>query len=189
MNSGNLHGLDVFLKATATRTNNEDDGDYYYSPSPPADPCDGIYAAPYTSGGYDNPRVPKKGPNDGDTTCSWCVMNYFDRKLESWEDGKVVSPVNGTEVGLEEYLRAIEHAGRRCQASDWARIWRKNVEMYKERGLLPGDWEGEKGKYDAPSYGQDRSVGSGRAPQTPYGRGWIEEDVNDDELFYDQTWN
>lgn len=192
MNSGNLHGLDVFLKATATRNTNtnEDPDDYYWhSYQVPADQCDGIYAAPYTSRGYDNPDFPKKGPNDGDTRCSWCVMNWFDRKLQSWEEGRVIDPVNGTHVGLQEYLRAIEHAGRRCQPSDWGRIWRKNVEMYKERGLLPGDWEGEKGVYVASTYNEDRRLGLGRANPAPYGRGWTEQSVYDDELFYDQTWD
>ena len=70
-------------------------------------------------------------------------MNWLDRKLQSWEEGRVVDPVNGTVVSLPTYLRTIEHAGRRCQVHDWERIYRKNIWMYQEKGLLPDDWESD----------------------------------------------
>ena len=139
INSGNLNGLDVFLRGTDERTDPE---------SPrlawrgfPGDRCDDVYVPQR----YHGADWPKRGPNDGDTQCSWCTINWFDRKLGSWEEGKVRDPVNGTVVTLPTYLRTIENAGRRCQTSDWERIFRKNVWKYQELGWFPDDWEGDRG--------------------------------------------
>lgn len=163
MNGGNLHGLDVFLKGTNERS--EPDEIYWETHGLPNDRCDMAYAPRP----YHLERGTKKGPNDGDTECSWCLINWFDRKLASWQEGKVLDPNNGTIVGLQTYLRTIENAGRRCQSHDWDRIFRKNIWEYQNRDELPDDFEPKKGSHHSglPYYSVydkkvDRSSRSGR---------------------------
>ena len=138
MNSGNLEGLAAFEKGTALKVEDE----YRYRGSSYDDTCDDVYAYSYRY--ISDPA--NKGPDPGDTTCSWCLLNWFDRKLQSWKEGEVFDPVNGTLVSLPDYLTRIRHAGQRCQTEDWQRIYRKNIWAYKEKGLLPEDWSDEDSK-------------------------------------------
>lgn len=135
MNQGNLEGLENFEKVTQ---------DTVEAPSWRADERqfavdqgDGVY--PNYQGYRD--RDIKRGPKPGDTTCSWCIVNWFDRKLESWKEGEVLDPINGTVVSLPQYLTRIKEAGQRCQTEDWNRIYHKNIWAYKEKGWLPEDWK------------------------------------------------
>jgi len=133
MNSGNLEGLDLF-EAT-TRISRIEPTHWYLQSK--TDECDDAY------GVYGSMRIEERrfGPGENETTCSWCTIDWFDRKLQSWAEGKVFDPKNGTEVGLPDYLRRISHAGRRCGADDWNRIYGKAIRRYKNEGLLPPDWE------------------------------------------------
>jgi len=133
MNSGNLEGLDLFEAATRiSRTE-----PMHYDWEHKSDECDGAY------GGYNSQRIEERrfGPGVNETTCSWCTIDWFDRKLQSWTESKVVDPKNGTVISLPNYLRRISHAGRRCGADDWNRIYGKAIRKYKDEGLLPPDWE------------------------------------------------
>ena len=134
MNSGNLEGLDLFEAATRiSRTE-----PMRWSWQGKSDECDNAHEVVYGSRWIEERRF---GPGENETTCSWCTIDWFDRKLQSWAEGKVLDPMNGTEVGLPDYLRRISHAGRRCGADDWNRIYGKAIRRYKSEGLLPSDWQ------------------------------------------------
>lgn len=170
LNSGTLNGVDTFLKSTAGQTV-RDPFDYDI----PSDACDDAFAPDRFYYGFSRQR----GPNNGDTYCSWCVLNYFDRKLESWEEGKVFDSFNGTEISLPAYLRTIRHAGRRCQDSDWNRIFRKNVDMYQEKGWLSEDWDD-----DNPAAS---SVEAGHAHNDSHSDGQFKPTTNDANTLVQQV--
>ncbi|OCL03696.1 hypothetical protein AOQ84DRAFT_140905 [Glonium stellatum] len=133
MNSGNLEGLDIF--EAATRTSKTVPGHYSYQGK--SDQCDNAWDV--IGNGFVQTR--RFGPGEDETTCSWCLVDWFDRKLQSWAKGKVVDPRNGSEVELPDYLHRIKHAGRRCGTEEWNRIYGKAILKYKSEGLLPPDWE------------------------------------------------
>jgi len=131
MNAGNLEGLDLI--ETATRVSRTQPPQYYRSDS---DTCDDTWT-PYTG----RQQARRFGPGVNETSCGWCTIDWFDRKLQSWEDGKVLDPKNGTAVTLPDYLHRVRHVGQRCEANDWNRIYGKAIRKYKNDGLLSPDWK------------------------------------------------
>lgn len=132
MNSGNLEGLDTFEASTRTvRTERAQ-----YKSHSMYDSCDDVN---YYQGRYVEER--RFGPHVNSTTCSWCTMNWYERKLLSWKKDEVRDPKNGKMVELPDYLKRIRHAGERCDTDAWNRVWTRALRKYKESGDLPDDWE------------------------------------------------
>lgn len=134
MNTGNLEGLDAFKAHTRTTRFERAKYDHRYI----HDKCDD--ASYYYSRSYSNRRY---GPDINSTTCGWCTMNWFERKLLGWKDGEVRDPKSGEVVGLKEYLRKIRDVGQRCDADAWNRIWGRTLKKYREEGDLPDGLEND----------------------------------------------
>ncbi|KAL9617758.1 MAG: hypothetical protein Q9160_007471 [Pyrenula sp. 1 TL-2023] len=84
------------------------------------------------------------GPKKGETSCSFCTMNWFIRMLEAWNEKTVDE--NGELIDLPHYLARIYQAGRRCTntapGASFQVMYNMQVENYKQRDLLDNDWEG-----------------------------------------------
>jgi len=134
MNAGNLEGLDIFEKKS-NRSYSEYSRYKYRSV---ADMCDNVQY-------YNNRRVPQRsyGPGVNETSCGWCTINWFERKLLGWKEEEVRDPKTGDAVGLKDYLRRIKRVGQRCDADAWNRAWARALRKYKDSGDLIGEWDGE----------------------------------------------
>ncbi|KAF2194049.1 hypothetical protein K469DRAFT_689112 [Zopfia rhizophila CBS 207.26] len=147
MNAGNLEGLETFEARThTTRTQR---GTYMSSRS--QNDCDNV--SNYYRGRWVSSK--RFGPDVNSTSCGWCTMNWFERKLLSWKKKEIVDPKTGKHVSLPDYLRRIKHAGQRCDADAWDRVWGRAIRKYKSSGELPDDWEDD---------GKDRA---GKKPEKP----------------------
>ncbi|KAF2472575.1 uncharacterized protein BDR25DRAFT_302703 [Lindgomyces ingoldianus] len=147
MNAGNLEGLDTF--EARTHTSRTSSGTYrYYNTQ---DTCDDLLT--YYSGRYVNAR--RFGPFVNSTSCDWCTMNWFERKLLSWEKDAVTDPKTGKNVNLSDYLHQIKHVGERCDADAWERVWGRALQKYKQSGDLPEDWEDDKQSGDGEKGGKN----------------------------------
>jgi hypothetical protein len=133
MNAGNLEGLDMF--EARTRIPNFDPSSFIPSYQ---DTCDSV---PATSHRYRASR--NLGPSVNSTSCNWCTINWFERKLLSWKKDEVYDQKTGKYVSLPEYLNRIRKAGQRCDADAWDRTWAKAIQQYRLSGELPDDWETE----------------------------------------------
>jgi hypothetical protein len=134
MNAGNLEGLDVF--EARTRTAKPDP--VRYRPSY-ENTCDGIsltYGQRYQASR-------NLGPSVNSTSCSWCTINWFERKLLSWKKDEVYDRKTEKYVSLPDYLKRIREAGQRCDADAWDRTWARAIRQYKLSGELPDNWETE----------------------------------------------
>ncbi|KAF2792894.1 hypothetical protein K505DRAFT_325834 [Melanomma pulvis-pyrius CBS 109.77] len=133
MNAGNLEGLEAFEKRT--RTTRSEPKKYKWHTF--SDTCDSVSVS------YGQRYIDRRkyGPSVNSTTCDWCTINWFERKLLSWKKDEVKDPKTGDIVSLPEYLNRIRHAGERCEADAWNRAWGKAVRKYKSSGDLPDDWE------------------------------------------------
>jgi hypothetical protein len=136
MNAGNLEGLDLI--ESATRVSKTERRKYNSRRNYQDLNCDNNWQS-YTP--WDGRPERRFGPGTNETSCGWCTLDWFDRKLQSWEEGKVLDPKNGTAVALPEYLQRIRHVGHRCEANDWNRIYGKAIRKYKDDGRLPADWK------------------------------------------------
>lgn len=143
MNAGNLRGLDAFEARTATPR-----VDYSYRMYQGVqDSCDDITSVPYRYPAYAGGR--RFGPTPNSTTCGRCTLDWFGRKLLSFEKNAISDPKTGKVVNLKEYLLRIKQAGERCDGAAWDRSWSRALRKYKASGDLPADWNGErKGKGD-----------------------------------------
>lgn len=142
MNAGNLEGIDSFLKRTSTYSETRS----RYIPYNSDDDCDSVRN--YNYGRYSESRV--LGPAVNSTTCGWCTMDWFQRKLLSWKKNEVRDPKTGDLVSVTDYLTRIKTAGQRCEADAWDRAWNRALRKYKAAGDLDDDWSGEDGKKKKP---------------------------------------
>ncbi|KAF1999261.1 hypothetical protein P154DRAFT_535716 [Amniculicola lignicola CBS 123094] len=135
MNAGNLAGLDAFAKMTSTtkvhyrgqeRRNQMEDM------------CDDV-----SYNGFYRRGERRFGPSYNSTTCDFCTMAWFERKLMAWKKDEVKDPENGGFIVLQDYLQRIKDMGQRCDADAWDRVWFRALSKYKQSGDLPKDWEGE----------------------------------------------
>ncbi|KAF2009371.1 hypothetical protein BU24DRAFT_428279 [Aaosphaeria arxii CBS 175.79] len=129
MNAGNLEGLSSFDRLTErSRIEHRQRREHLVQ----NDECDNI--------NYSNARMVGQrsfGPSKNETTCGWCVMNWFERKLSAWEEGKIVDPETGKIVGLKEYLQRIKKMGERCDTEAWEKTWNRATRKYKgEKGIV-----------------------------------------------------
>lgn len=87
--------------------------------------------------------VPERttGPGVNDTTCGWCTLTWFERKLSSWMEGQTIDPETGSPISLPDYIRRIRRIGRRCESSGWNRMYNSAVDSYINSGLLSPDWD------------------------------------------------
>ncbi|KAF2105757.1 hypothetical protein BDV96DRAFT_592030 [Lophiotrema nucula] len=140
MNAGNLEGLDMFERLTKTSRTERPT----YKSHTIQDSCDNVGSSSA------NRRVPERrfGSGVNSTTCDWCTLNWFERKLISWGKDEVVDPKTGRTVGLKDYLTTIRKVGERCDADAWDRVWSRAVRRYKQTGQLPEDWDGKVGDGD-----------------------------------------
>lgn len=74
----------------------------------------------------------------GPTKCSWCTINWFKEKLESWKPGSAAR--NGSSLSLPAYIRTWETAGRRCAGERFDDAYNGVIKSYVGRGLLTKDW-------------------------------------------------
>ncbi|KAH6874398.1 hypothetical protein B0T10DRAFT_498861 [Thelonectria olida] len=87
-------------------------------------------------------RDQKLGPGAGETSCSWCTFDFFNRTLNSWTQGAHLSPESNQPVSLPEFLRRVRRAGRRCApTAKWDEMYNAAVARYISTGVLPADWE------------------------------------------------
>ncbi|CZR69426.1 uncharacterized protein PAC_19326 [Phialocephala subalpina] len=126
--SNGINGLHWFLSATKSRK---------------VEPA-GRHSGMQGSGGwgekYNYWREERKfGPGRGETTCSWCTLNWFKEKLLLWEEGTQDS--DGNVINLPAFLQMWENAGKRCAGDDFTKSYEAAVQGYIERGLLTADWE------------------------------------------------
>ncbi|KAF2729431.1 hypothetical protein EJ04DRAFT_527801 [Polyplosphaeria fusca] len=154
MHAGTLAGLDVFEKRTARpKTEFPRTRSHYIS-----DTCDDI------PNSYIYSRAPRRefGPSRNSTTCDWCTMDWFARKLMAWEKGTVEDPETGKAVALKDYLRRVRRAGQRCETEAWERVWARALRRYKQNGDLPEGWDGEDKEPEKPCKEGGEGEGVGR---------------------------
>ncbi|KAL2069401.1 hypothetical protein VTL71DRAFT_14080 [Oculimacula yallundae] len=78
------------------------------------------------------------GPGQGETTCSWCTVEWFGEKMQNW-NSRVQA--DGHPMELYEYLRTWKKAGRRCAGDHFEQVYQAAVKTYQDRGLLHEGWE------------------------------------------------
>lgn len=80
----------------------------------------------------------KFGPSPNETYCGSCLMDWFERKMFSWNKG-VRDPFTGKSVSLPKYIRKISAMGQRCETTEWNSIYRQALDHYRLLGLLPSE--------------------------------------------------
>jgi len=150
INAGNLEGLDNFLKRTESYRRLPAHNEYIQT----YDTCDNIDSYNFRSRWAPERYV---GPGVNTTTCGWCTINWFERKLLSWKKNEVRDPKTGNVVSLPTYLNRIKEAGERCEADSWDRIWARALKKYKAQGDLDRDWgnDGKNGDKKKPCKDED----------------------------------
>ena len=81
------------------------------------------------------------GPGLGETTCSYCTLDWLGRKLKRWKPDLVYYE-DGSPMGLPVYMLRMAKAGRRCDGQDFTTTWAEAIELYQGQGLLDrqGRW-------------------------------------------------
>lgn len=142
MNAGNLEGLDMFeLRTRRSRAETN-----RYREHMMTDQCDDA-----DNYGYSYTGFRQYGPYPNTTTCDWCTMNWFERKMLAWKKNDVRDPKTGEIVDLPDYLKKIRSMGERCEADTWDRAWGRALRKYKQSGDLPKDWDERNGDEDTKS--------------------------------------
>ncbi|KAF1960715.1 hypothetical protein CC80DRAFT_488988 [Byssothecium circinans] len=54
------------------------------------------------------------GPGVGETDCSYCTLNWLERKMKSFEHGAILDPKSGEIVGFSEFHDKMHSAVKRC---------------------------------------------------------------------------
>ncbi|KAE8449910.1 hypothetical protein EG329_007387 [Mollisiaceae sp. DMI_Dod_QoI] len=81
----------------------------------------------------------KFGPGRGDTTCSWCTLDWLKEKLQSWEED--MAGLDGKPLDLPAFLRMLENTGKRCAGDEFMAPYHGAIQAYVDRGFLHPDWE------------------------------------------------
>lgn len=81
------------------------------------------------------------GPGRGETTCSYCTLDWIGGKIKSWKPDLVYTE-DGLPMELPVYLERMSKAGRRCAGENFTSLWADAMDHYEERGLLDreGKW-------------------------------------------------
>ncbi|KAM0799819.1 hypothetical protein BDR22DRAFT_890097 [Usnea florida] len=91
---------------------------------------------------YQHLREQKRfGPGPGETTCSYCTLDWLSGKMKRWKPD-LVHYEDGSPMGLPVYMLRMGKAGRRCDGQNFAKMWAEAMELYEEQGLLDreGRW-------------------------------------------------
>lgn len=125
-----LHGIDEFLlKTNQYRTE-------------PAEQMLGMIGGSDWVFEYNYMREERSfGPRRGETTCSYCTLDWLGRKLKSWKPDLIYYK-NGSPMELPVYLERISKAGRRCAGENFTTLWAEAIGQYEDQGLLDreGKW-------------------------------------------------
>ncbi|KUJ17855.1 uncharacterized protein LY89DRAFT_683848 [Mollisia scopiformis] len=81
----------------------------------------------------------KFGPGRGETTCSWCTLEWLNGKLPMWKEHML--SLDGKFMSLPEFLRMWEDAGKRCASDRFMEAYHSAVQAYIDQGVLDPDWE------------------------------------------------
>lgn len=81
------------------------------------------------------------GPGRGETTCSYCTLDWLGGKLKGWKPDQNYYD-DGSPMELPVYLERISKAGRRCAGNNFTMLWMEAIDEYEEQGLLDreGKW-------------------------------------------------
>lgn len=81
------------------------------------------------------------GPRRGETTCSYCTLDWLGRQSKSWKPDMIYYD-DGSPMELPVYLERISKAGRRCAGENFTTLWAEAIDQYEEQGLLDreGQW-------------------------------------------------
>ena len=81
------------------------------------------------------------GPGRGETTCSYCTLDWLGRKLKKWKPDSIYYE-DGLPMELPVYIERISKAGRRCAGGEFTSMWADAIDHYEEQGLLDreGQW-------------------------------------------------
>lgn len=105
-NTAHLRGVDQFLEQTSVKktisgkTHTEEIWEW----SPSSETGTSIVTTP-------NRKV---GPGAGETYCSQCVLDWFERKMNSFDFGLIQDPESGKVLGLSEFREKMSSAVSRC---------------------------------------------------------------------------
>ena len=91
---------------------------------------------------YHHLRDPRRfGPGPGETTCTYCTLNWLGGKLKRWKPDLVYYE-DGSPMGLPVYMLRMMKAGRRCDGQNFTTMWAEAMDIYEEQGLLDreGRW-------------------------------------------------
>ena len=91
---------------------------------------------------YDYMREERRfGPGRGETTCSYCTLDWLGRKLKSWKP-EMIFYDDRSPMELPVYLERISKAGRRCAGENFTILWAEAIDQYERQGLLDreGKW-------------------------------------------------
>lgn len=81
------------------------------------------------------------GPGRGETTCSYCTLDWLGRKMKSWKPDLIYYE-DGSPMELPVYIERVSKAGRRCAGENFTSMWSDAIDHYEEQGLLDreGKW-------------------------------------------------
>ncbi|KAF1965167.1 hypothetical protein BU23DRAFT_604387 [Bimuria novae-zelandiae CBS 107.79] len=105
-----MNGMDQFLKQTSVRKT-----------TPAARRTVSYWKSP----GVNATRTVKVrsrefGPGVAETDCSRCTLEWFERKMRSFEFGQMLDPATGKPLGLTEFREKLQSAIRRCRVTNGA---------------------------------------------------------------------
>ena len=159
---GPLHGIDEFLlKTNQYRTE-------------PAEQMLGMIGGSGWLVEYNYMREERSfGPRRGETTCSYCTLDWLGRKLKSWKPDLIYYD-DGSPVELPVYLERISKAGRRCAGENFTTLWAEAIDQYEEQGLLDreGKWLRQPSGNKLYLFRHGPSAGDSPLPEI---RGYLEE--------------
>ncbi|KAK9415856.1 hypothetical protein SUNI508_09985 [Seiridium unicorne] len=133
LNAATLNGLDMFLGDTNKRRTEQGRLKSFTR----GDGRDGGWKGKFSI------QVPtlRYGPRPGETDCGSCTLQWLEKMVNGWEEGKVISPDTDIPITLPEHLRRVKKAGERCETEEWTRIYLTAITRYQKRGLIPVHWE------------------------------------------------
>ncbi|KAK6066334.1 hypothetical protein SCUP234_12114 [Seiridium cupressi] len=133
LNAATLNGLDMFLGDTNKRRTEQGRLKSFTR----GDGRDGGWKGKFSI------QVPtlRYGPGLGETGCGSCTLQWLEKMVNGWEEGKVISPDTDRPITLPEHLRRVKKAGERCETEEWTRIYLTATTRYQKRGLIPVHWD------------------------------------------------
>ncbi len=115
----------------------------------------------------------KFGPGRGETTCSYCTLEWLGRKMKTWKPNMIYYE-DGLPMELPVYIERISKAGRRCAGDKFTSMWADAIDHYEELGLLDreGEWLRQPSGNKLYLFQHGPSAGDSPLPET---RDYLEE--------------